>query len=443
MSAQWKSGTSFVLATVGAAVGLGNIWRFSYVAGENGGAAFLLIYLFFVLIIGLPLVIAELALGRNSKGDGVSALEVRELNGVWRKLGWIGVISALLIASYYAVIAGWALKYLAGAITGQLWASAGQGYGAYFESFIAAGLEPVLWQAAVLVLTGLVVIRGLKGGIELINVFLMPLLVLIVLAMAGYAMTLPGSEGGIGFLLKPDWSAFGRPAVYLTALGQAFFSLGLGVAVFVTYGGYLSRSTAIPSSAVAVVLGDTAFALVAGIAIFGTVFALGGDPAAGPRLAFVTLPQLLLELPGGRWIGIVLFFLLSAAALTSMVALLEVPAAAAINRIGWSREKAVVVLTVVLFVLGLPLALSYGPLAGLAWSGTPLLDVVDQTVSNLLLPVSGLVIALVVGWRIEKHQALATADLAPNAWGMAWLWSIRLIAPVTIMLILAQSLRLF
>jgi neurotransmitter:Na+ symporter, NSS family len=443
MTVQWKSSTSFVLATVGAAVGLGNIWRFSYVAGENGGAAFLLIYLFFVLVIGLPLVIAELALGRNSSGDAVSALDIQEVRGFWRRLGWIGVISAALIASYYAVIAGWALKYLFGALTGQLWESAGQGYGLYFESFIAAGLEPVLWQGAILVLTALVVVRGLKDGIERINVILMPLLMLIVLAMAGYAMTLPGSEGGISFLLKPDWSAFSRPGVYLTALGQAFFSLGLGVAVFVTYGGYLSRATSIPSSAAAVVLGDTAFALVAGIAIFGTVFALGGDPAAGPKLAFVTFPQLLLELPGGRWIGIVFFFLLTAAALTSMVALLEVPAAAAINRLGWSREKAVVILSAALFVLGLPLALSYGPLAGLAWNGTPLLDAVDQAVSNFLLPASGLVIALVVGWRIKRHHALATADLAPNRLGTAWLWSIRFIAPATVLLILAQSLRVF
>jgi neurotransmitter:Na+ symporter, NSS family len=294
-----------------------------------------------------------------------------------------------------------------------------------------------------LVLTGLVVIRGVKDGIERINVYLMPLLVLIVLAMAGYAMTLPGSEQGLMFLLTPDWNAFTRPGVYLTALGQAFFSLGLGMAVFVTYGGYLSRATSIPSSAAAVALGDTAFALVAGIAIFGTVFALGGDPAAGPKLAFVTLPQLLLEFPGGRWIGIVFFILLSAAALTSMVALLEVPVAALINRLSWSRERAVITLSTALFILGLPLALSYGPLAGLAVDETPLLEVVDQTVSNFLLPVSGLVIALVIGWRIERRHALAAADLGHGAWGLAWLWSIRLIAPATILLILAQSLRLF
>jgi NSS family neurotransmitter:Na+ symporter len=443
MTAQWKSSTSFILATVGAAVGLGNIWRFSYVAGENGGAAFLLIYLFFVGIIGLPLVIAELALGRSSSGDAVSALDVRDRPAVWRRLGWIGVISAVLIASYYAVIAGWALKYLFGSLTGQLWTSAAQGYGSYFDSFIAAGVEPVLWQATMLVLTGLVVIRGVKDGIERINVYLMPLLVLIVIAMAGYAMTLPGSKRGLMFLLTPDWNAFTRPGVYLTALGQAFFSLGLGMAVFVTYGGYLSRATSIPSSAAAVALGDTAFALLAGIAIFGTVFALGGDPAAGPKLAFVTLPQLLLEFPGGRWIGIVFFFLLSAAALTSMVALIEVPVAALINRLNWSRERAVITLSGALFILGLPLALSYGPHAGLAMDGVPLLEVVDQTVSNFLLPISGLVIALVIGWRIEWRHALAAADLGDGAWGLAWLWSIRLIAPATILLILAQSLRLF
>lgn len=443
MTAQWNSRASFILATVGAAVGLGNIWRFSYVAGENGGAAFLLIYLFFVLVIGLPLVIAELAIGRNSGGDPVRALDVPEVRGLWRRLGWIGVISAILVSSYYAVIAGWALKYLFGAVSGQLWTSAAEGYGAYFESFIASAIEPVLWQAVMLMMTGLVVVRGVKDGIERINVYLMPFLVVIVVAMAGYALTLPGSGGGVDFLIAPDWQAFTRPSVYLTALGQAFFSLGLGVAVFVTYGGYLNRATPIPSSAVAVAVGDTAFALVAGVAIFGTVFALGGDPAAGPRLAFVTLPQLLLELPGGRWIGIVFFFLLSAAALTSMVALFEVPVAALTSRLGWGRPKAVGVLVAVLFALGLPLALSYGPLAGLGWSGTPLLDAVDQSVSNLLLPVSGLVIAVLVGWRIERQRALSAVDLGPGLLGTAWLWSIRFFAPVTILLILAQSFGLF
>ena len=439
MTTYWSSRTSFVLATVGAAVGLGNIWRFSYVAGENGGAVFLLIYLVFVAIIGLPLVIAELALGRGSAGDAVSAIERHGSKPWWRWVGWLGILSAVLIASYYAVIAGWAMKYFAGALSGQLWQAASHGYASYFDQFIASDIEPVLWQAGVLALTAQVVVMGVKGGIERLNVVLMPLLILIVAIMAGFALTLPGSYGGVAFLLAPDWSAFSRPEVYLTALGQAFFSLGLGVAVFVTYGGYLDPNTRIPSSAAAVAMGDTGFALLAGLAIFGTVFALGADPAAGPKLAFITFPQILLELPGGRWIGVVFFFLLTAAALTSMVALIEVPVAALIKRAGWTRLRAVLVLIPTVFVLGLPSALSYGLLSGVGPLGMPILDFVDQTVSNVFLPLSGLLIAILVGWRIRRPLALAAADLEERHFGTLWLWSLRVLAPVTILLILARS----
>jgi neurotransmitter:Na+ symporter, NSS family len=441
MATQWKSRTSFVIATIGAAVGLGNIWRFSYVAGENGGAVFLLIYVFFVIVLGLPLVIAELALGRSSSGDAVSAFESLGIRGIWRKLGWVGVAGAVLIASYYAVIAGWSLRYFIGAVTGELWQSAAAGYGTYFDSFIASGFEPVAWQAVMLLLTAVVVAAGLKGGIERVNLVLMPLLALIVFGMAMYAITLPGSERGVAFLVSPDWSAFLRPSVYLTALGQAFFSLGLGVAVFVTYGAYLSTATPIPASAVVVAVGDTLFAIVAGVAIFGTVFSLGGDPAAGPKLAFITFPQILLDLPAGRWIGALFFFLLSAAAITSLVALVEVPAAALVNRSGWPRRKAVAFLALGIFVLGLPSALSYGQIPALHFAGMPLLDVVDQSVSNFLLPVSGLVIALVMGWQVERRLAVRSADLSSGIASAMWLWSLRVVAPVTILVILARSLN--
>lgn len=439
MTSYWSSRTSFVLATIGAAVGLGNIWRFSYVAGENGGAAFLIIYLVIVAAIGLPLVIAELALGRGSAGDAVSAFESRGGCKWWGLVGWFGIITAVLITSYYAVIAGWALKYLAGAVTGELWQTAADGYGGFFDSFIASDLEPAIWQAGMLAMAALVVVNGVKAGIERLNLLLMPLLITIVAVMAAFALTLPGSGGGVAFLLAPDWSAFARPEVYLTALGQAFFSLGLGVAVFVTYGGYLDRNTRIPSSAAAVAIGDTAFAVLAGLAIFGTVFALGADPAAGPKLAFITLPQILLQLPGGQWIGALFFFLLTAAALTSMVALVEVAVAALINRAGWTRRKAVIVLIPALFVLGLPSALSHGLLSGARPFGLPLLDFVDQTASNLFLPLSGLLIAALVGWHMRRPVALAAADMDLRHWGGLWIWSLRILAPVTILLILARS----
>ena len=443
MASQWGSQGGFILATIGAAVGLGNIWRFSYVAGENGGAVFLLIYLVFVVLIGLPLMIAEIAIGRRHPGDAVSAFEADGISGLWRKTGWPGVISAVLIASYYAVVAGWAFKYFAGAVSGDLWQAAATGYGGYFDGFIAGQFEPVIWQALALGLAAAVVAKGIKGGIERVNILLMPVLVVIILGMAGFAMTLPGSGRGAAFLLAPDWSAFGRPAVYLNALGQAFFSLGVGVAVFVTYGGYLGASNRIPSAAVAIVLGDTAFAILAGVAIFGTVFALGGDPAAGPKLAFITFPQILMELPGGRWIGMIFFFLLSAAALTSMVALLEVPVACLMNRAGWPRLRAVSVVAAVIFLLGLPSALGYGVLAGITLSGMALLDAIDHAVSNFLLPVSGLLIALLAGWHLNRSSMIAAAGMKGTALGVLWIWSLRVLVPVMILLIIVRSLGLF
>ncbi len=439
MREQWGSQTGFVLATIGAAVGLGNIWRFAYITGENGGAVFLLVYLLFVLLIGLPLMIAELGLGRRGGGDAVTAFELDRARSPWRFAGWVSVVGAALILSYYAVIAGWALKYFLGASTGGLWRAVEGGFGGYFERFIAGSFEPVLWQGVMLAFAGAVVAGGVKKGIERINLWLMPILALIVICLAGYALTLPGSGKGVRFLFSPDWSVLARPEMYLNALGQAFFSLGVGMAVFITYGSYVGRNSRLPRSAVAIALGDTVFALVAGLAIFPAVFALGGDPAAGPRLAFITFPQVLLAMPGGTWIGIVFFLLLSAAALTSMISLLEVPVSVACDRLGVARSRAALTVTSVIFLIGVPSALSYGTLADWRVAGRPLLDTIDHAISNFLLPCGGLAIAAYVGWRLTPVVALQAVDLSGSRSGPLWIWLLRLAVPVTISVILMRS----
>lgn len=440
MREQWGSSAGFIVATIGAAVGLGNIWRFAYVTGENGGGAFLLLYLGCVALIGLPLMMAELALGRRAGADAVTAFDTCGRASIWRHAGWIGVIAAALILSYYAVIAGWALRYVFGAATGGLWQAGPAGYAAYFEGFIGHGVEPILWQATMLAAAGLVVSAGIKGGIERLNRWLMPVLAVIVVMLAAFAMTLPGGMRGVAFVLSPDWSVLARPAVYLNALGQAFFSLGVGMAVFITYASYLDRRTSIPRAAVAVAAGDTAFAIVAGLAIFPAVFAFGGDPAAGPRLAFVTLPQVFAHMPAGTIIGLVFFLLLAAAALTSMMSLLEVPVSVLVERTGLPRAGAVVIVTVAVFLAGLPSALSYGVLQHWTLGGLPLLDWVDQATSNITLPLGGLAVAIFVGWRIAPRAALADADLAQGRTGWIWLWLLRIVVPVTILLILLRSL---
>lgn len=438
---QWGSRAGFIVATIGAAVGLGNIWRFAYIAGENGGAVFLLVYVVFVLLIGLPLVIAELAIGRRANGDAVAAFAIGNDGSLWRHAGWIGVVGAALILSYYAVIAGWAFKYFAGAASGGLWDAAHEGFGGYFDRFIASAFEPVIWQAAMLSVSAVVVARGVQGGIERLNLWLMPLLALIVIGLAVSALTLPGASKGVSFLFAPDWSALSRPSVYLNALGQAFFSLGVGMAVFVTYGSYLGRDTRIPGSAAAIAIGDTLFAIVAGLAIFPAVFALGGDPAAGPRLAFITFPQVLLQMPGGVFVGSIFFLLLTAAALTSMISLLEVSVAVAVDRFVMSRERAAVVITAIVFLLGVPSALSYGALADWKVAGQPILDAVDHAISNFVLPICGLAIAVYAGWRLAPSVSVAAADLGGSTLGSVWLWLLRLGVPLTIAIILLRSLK--
>jgi len=436
---QWGSRYGFVLATIGGAVGIGNIWRFSYVAGENGGAVFLLIYLAFVFLIGVPLMIAELAIGRHARGDAISAYETEGKTGRWRVVGWFGVLAAILLLSYYAVIAGWSLKYFAGSATGALWRAAGVDYGGYFEQFISQSAEPLAWQAMALAAAALVIAGGVRRGIERLNRMLIPFLAVIIIVLAGYALTLPGSDAGVGFLLTPDWTVLDKPGVYAAALGQAFFTLGMGMAFFVTYGSYMPRTFSLPASAAIVAAGDTFFAVVAGLAVFPAVFALGGNPAAGPELAFVTLPQVFLKMPAGAFVGAVFFFLLATAALTSMVALLEIPVAALTHRLRMPRWRATVGMGICVFLLGVPSALGYGVLSHIRIGSLGILEAIDYGVSNFLLPMTGILTALYVGWKMERAFVLRETDFGATRTGAAWLWLVRVLVPVTITGILVQT----
>ncbi|MEZ5739824.1 MAG: sodium-dependent transporter [Burkholderiaceae bacterium] len=436
---QWGSHYGFVLATIGSAVGLGNIWRFSYVAGENGGGAFLIVYVVCVIVVGTPIVLAELALGRRAQGDAVSAFDTIAPGSAWGGVGWLAVISGFVILSYYSVIAGWALKYLTGALLGSLWTQAGTGFGAYFTGFISNPGEPIGWQLAMLGSAMFIVAGGVQKGIESVNRLLMPLLGGVIIGLAAYGATLPDAGAGWRFLLEPDFSALHDPTVYVAALGQAFFSLGIGMAVFITYGSYLPRSIPLKTSAIAIILGDSLFAIVAGLAIFPAVFSFGMDPAAGPELAFITLPQVFLAMPGGTVIGSIFFALLVCAALTSMISLLEVPVAFLVHRFAFRRWSAVSLVGGICFALGIPSALSFGLLSGIQIGSHGILDAIDQTVSNYLLPTGGILVALFVGWRWTRSEALAEAELDDSRLGVTWLWLLRAVSPALIALILLSN----
>jgi NSS family neurotransmitter:Na+ symporter len=423
----WTGRLGFILAAIGSAIGLGNIWRFSYVAGENGGAAFLLVYALCVVLIGLPVLLAEFVLGSRARGDVVLAFSHARAARAWRGGGMLAALVAFLILSYYSVIAGWATRYFAAYLDGTVPALAREALPDAFRNFVADPLRPVLWHALFMALTAAVVAAGVARGIERASRILMPVLAAMVILLAAYALTLPGAGRGVAFLLAPDWSALRTPGLYLAALGQAFFSLGVAMGVMITYAGYVRSAERLASSAAAVAAGDTLFALIAGLAIFPIVFAFGMDPAFGPALAFVTLPQVFAVMPGGAWIGVAFFFLLSAAALTSAVSLLEVPVAV-VARLGLSRARAAIVLAAAAFAAGVPSALGGGPWGGVRIAGRGILETVDFLAADLLLPAVGIVVVLFVGWVLPRDEVLAHSGLPPRL-ARAWLAVVRYLAP--------------
>ncbi len=431
----WNSRAGFVLATIGCAAGLGNIWRFSYVAGENGGAAFLLIYVACIAVLGVPLMLGEFCIGRRAQADAVSSFGSVTRHSAWGVAGWLMVAASCVLLSYYAVIAGWAYKYFAGYLSGVITDTAGGKFADYFNAFVADPFEPVLWQLVVVVSTEVVVVAGVQRGIERFNKILMPLLGATVIVLAGYGLSLDGASKGLTFLFRPDWAALADPAVYFAALGQAFFTLGIGADALLTYGSYAPKGEKLAPAAITVAAGDTLFAVIAGVAIFPAVFAFGLDPAQGPMLAFVTLPEIFSVMPGGWLFANAFFVLLGLAALTSAVSLLEVSCAVLMSRLQWSRRKSAIVMGCVVFAAGVPSALGFGLLAGIQFSGLGILESIDRIASGIVLPIGGLLIALFVGWAWSRTDAIDAAGLPDGSLASAWLFLLRYVSPCLIALI--------
>ncbi len=384
---QWSSRLGFVLASVGAAVGLGNVWRFPAVVGRNGGGAYLVPYLLAVFVVAVPLLVLELGAGRAYRTDVVSAF--RAVGERFAAFGWLVTAAVALVLSYYFVLVGWVLAFLVSALVGADLTFAGltSGY-ASLAGFFAAAL-----------LTGAVVSRGVRGGIERLSTTAIPVVFALLLGLAGYAATLPGFVEGVGFFFTPDFGALSNPLLWAAAFGQTFFSLSVGQGVMLTYGGYIDSDTDIVGSALAIAVADVAVALLAGLVIFPVVYSFGLEPTLGTELAFTTLPAAFDAMAGGRFVAIAFFGLLFLAGLTSAVSLLEVGVTAVRNNVSetHSRKQVSWTLTGAVALLGIPSALSY---TGANWrvAGIRVLDAVDESVGTVGLLLTALLLTVVFAW---------------------------------------------
>lgn len=438
---QWATRWGFILAALGSAVGLGNIWRFPYLAGENGGAAFLIIYILCVVLIGAPVMMAEFMTGRRSQSDAVQSITKIAPGKPWFLAGGIGVAAAFFILTFYGVIAGWGLKYLFSYLTGGLWRPPADGYTGFFETFVSKPFEPIIWQAIFMAVVIGIIYLGVKKGIELSSKIMMPVLGILVLILAIYSISLEGSSEGLAFLFSPDWSAFTEPGVYLAAMGQAFFSLSLGMGVMITYSGYLSQQERLPSATGSIITFDTLFAVLAGVVIFPALFAFGGDPTEGPGLVFITLPEIFGSMGGfGAVIGFLFFFLFSVAALSSAISLLEVSVAYFMRRFSMNRQTTALMIGIIIFMIGIPSSLSQGAVEGLnLLPDTDFLSSIDFITGSIMLPLSGFIIALFVGWGWRKTELFEQSDFGQTGLGMALLWLLRVVVPIAVFLVFLQS----
>ncbi len=453
----WSNRFMFILAAAGSAIGLGNIWRFPYLVGKYGGGAFVLMYLAFIIIIGLPILVSEIMIGRHSRKNPVGAFKrLAEKNPFWMAVGFLGVASGFVILSYYSVVAGWTMDYFVKSVSGDYLNADVEAINSLFDGLITDTLEQLVWHTVFIGATIAIVIFGVKEGLERWIGILMPLLFLLLIALVVYGLVAGDAGECLSYLFVPDWKSLytNEAGEYtalpvLEALGQAFFTLSLGMGAMITYGSYLGDDESISSSAVMVAVLDTLIAILAGIAIYTILFQYNLDPAQGPGLVFKVLPLAFSQMPGGRFLGIAFFLLLSFAALTSGISLLEVVVAYFIDDRKWKRKKATLVLGGVIWVLGVFSALSYSELKGVTLvknmegQGMPILDSIDRIANNYMLPLGGLFIALFGGWFMKresvKHQLIEGGGT--RIFYGFWKKAIRYITPAALAVLFAVTVH--
>lgn len=442
----FATGLGVIAATLGSAVGLGNIWKFPSLTGINGGATFILVYLLSTLLVGLPVMIAEIAIGRKARANAITSLvKVSPKNQPWWLIGIAGVLSAFLILAFYTEVAGWVFAYIFKSISGQLLSTDPTVTSQAFTSLVTNPFQSLLWQWLVLAFIAFIIILGVAKGIERTTKRLMPILFLLLVILVVRSLTLPGAAEGLTFLFKPDFSRLNSDMV-LAAMGLSFFKLSVGMGTMITYGSYFREDQNIPKTAATVMLADLTVSILAGIAIFPAVFSFGFTPEVGPSLLFITIPAIFASLPLGS-VFVVLFFVLAAIAATgAMLSILEVPVAFLTERTRLSRPVSTILTVILLGLVGSTAALSNSVMADFKLFGMTMFDLFDFTSSNILLPIGGLFLSLFVGWVWGKDNL--TAALSNNGaiknerLIQGYFFIVRFVTPLLVLLILLNGLNI-
>jgi NSS family neurotransmitter:Na+ symporter len=447
--ASFGSKIGVILATAGSAVGLGNVWRFPYMAGQNGGAAFIFVYLICVLVLGIPCMVSEFIIGRHGASNTARAYAKLSNDTPWKFVGLLGVLTGFLITGYYAVVAGWCLQYIYASLVGQL--NGDVAYVAnYFAEFEKSPVRPVFWTVVILLITHFIIIHGVRGGIEKASKLMMPLLFILLIIVTVCSCLTPGGDKGIAFLFKPDFTKV-NSGVFLGALGQSFYSLSIAMGCICTFASYFSRQTHLMKSAVQVAALDTIVSILAGLMIFPAAFSVGVNPDSGPSLVFITLPNVFnLAFSSVPFIGtiVALFFyaLLALAAITSLISLHEVSTAFFYEELHITRKSGALIVTVTCTIIGAICSLSLGPADFLSIGGKSLFDIFDFVTGQIFLPIGGFFTCLFVGWYVPKKIVV---DELTN-WGTlrgrfvnVFLFSVRYVCPICILSVFLHQLGLF
>ncbi|MFT9819880.1 sodium-dependent transporter [Lysinibacillus sp. NPDC056185] len=442
-SQQWTSKLGFILAAAGSAIGLGAIWKFPYMAGIGGGGAFFLIFIGFTLLIGLPLLLAEFVVGRSTQKEAVDAYRNIAPNTLWPWVGKLGIVTCFILLSFYSVVGGWILLYLWNAITGRLWEGNGS-YEATFGEIISNPLLAVGSQLLFILMTIFIVSKGVQNGVEKVNKYFMPALFILFFVLIIRALTLDGAGEGVRFFLQPDFSNV-TSEIILYAMGQSFFSLSVGVGVMVTYSSYLPKEESLPRSAFSIVGLTLVITLLAGLAIFPVVFAFGMEPSQGPGLLFIVLPAIFSKMAFGKLFFIIFLLLFFFATITSAISMLEISVASLTKKGKGKRENMALMVGLLIFVVGIPSALSYGVLSDVQLFGKTIFDLADFTVSNILMPLGVLLVAIFVPFKMKKEVLMQELGVSKNKGYklfVLWLFLLRFIAPIAIIIVFLNVIGL-